>query len=162
MARQNSTLILKNLNDSTDIEMLLKAFKSFGALSGIRIRPSKLDKSVIFGFIEYKTNEDATKALEEFRSEPTSFKINGSEIEMDYAHPQFSPKVHNKPCMATVQGINVREIEDKELINLLGCFKLNQKKDNIVAYYKKPEDLKKAQEEPKTINGKRLSITKIQ
>ncbi|KAF7700565.1 Polyadenylate-binding protein, cytoplasmic and nuclear [Cucumispora dikerogammari] len=160
MARKSSTLILKNLNESVDIGELLNTFKPFGELRGIRIRPSKKDKAIIFGFIEYKTTNDATKAIEDIRSQASPFKIKGTVTDVDYAHPQFVQRTqnHQRKFSATVSGLSASEIGDHELVKQLGCLKLDQRNNNIVAYYKTQEALTKAKEQTKMINGKKVSL----
>merc|ERR1712035_23993 len=161
MARKNSTLILKNLNEETDLETLFNTFKPFGKMSGLRIRSSKKDKAIILGFIEYKSITEAENAFEKIKKEALPLKINGSEIEIDYAIPQNSTRTFRNRYSAIVKGIEASEV-DTGLAQALGCLRLDARKDKIFAHYRNQDDLTKALESvEKTVNGKKITIEKL-
>merc|ERR1711974_425482 len=162
MVRKNSTLILKNLSDNTDLETLLNKFKPYGQMSGIRIRSSKKDKSIVLGFIEYKSINASADALEKIQMRNEPFIIDGQLIEIDYALPQQTTR-RPRRYSATVTGLNSEEVDSRELMNLLGCLKVDSRNDRVVALYKNNEDLQKALNttEDFKFNGKKISLEKF-
>merc|ERR1711872_197045 len=159
MVRKTSTLILKNLSDQTELETLLKTFKPFGSMSGIRIRSSKKDKSIILGFIEYKSNNESEQAFESIKKLKEPLVIDGELIEVDYALPQTNRRPRR--FSATVNGISNEEVGSQELMSLLGCMKLDSRNDKVVAFYRNHDDLKKALDsEELKLNGKVISLEK--
>lgn len=164
MARKNSTLILKNLSEKTTLETLLNKFKKYGDLSGLRIRSSKKDSSLILGFLEYKSIEKAEKALEEIKKEEEAILIDENEIEIDYAIRQTQKPFNKKrQISAVVKGLENEKFEDKELSELLGCLKLEKKENDVIAFFKTNGDFKKAlnNAEENKMAGKRISLEKI-
>lgn len=162
MVRKNSTLILKNLSDNTDLPTLLNKFMPFGEMSGVRIRSSKKDKSIVLGFIEYKSIAASGDALEKIQSRNEPFIIDGQLIEIDYALPQQSTR-RPRRFSATVTGLTNEEVDNRELMTLLGCLKLHSKNDKVFALYRNQDDLQKALSatEEYKFNGKTISLDKF-
>merc|ERR1711925_651 len=163
MARKNSTLILKNISDETNLETLLKTFKPFGSMSGIRIRSSKKDKNIILGFIEYKSINESEEAFEAIKKLKEPLVIDGEAIEVDYALPQTTKRPLPRRFTAAVTGLDNEHVDNQELMDLIGCMKLDSRNDKILAVFKNYDDLQKAlnPSEDFMINGKKVLLEKF-
>ena len=138
--QEMSRLIIKNLPKTLEKDKLAELFAAYGDLTDVKVCKKKSGESRRFGFVGFKSEADAARALKYFNKS----YINTSKVEVDFAKNIGDPSVPRpwskySSKSSEFERYSKEKTERRERIRQLQETKLPEKNEN---YSKEGENQK--------------------
>lgn len=89
----NKTVFVKGVPKDIETVILIKIFSSmFGEISNLRVMRNEKNESRGYGYITFKNDEDAKKAIDHNKDQEMKFEINGVKYSFKFEFNEYKPK----------------------------------------------------------------------